>query len=78
MDKSEKANTGRGDDMIKNRKMAARRKLLKILPRETLEQLSKLDRPHMCTFEELVARCSENWDAVEVRDAIEKVLAIAE
>jgi hypothetical protein len=53
--------------------MAARRSLLKILPRDTLERLSRFDRPHMFTTPELIQKSSEQWDLQEVKDAIDQV-----
>lgn len=62
--------------MKSNRANAARRKLLRIMPRATLEAMSGYDRPHMWTLNELIDKCAERhvFDETEVRVQLEKLL----
>jgi hypothetical protein len=53
--------------------MAARRKLLNILPRNTLEAIYQFERPHMKSMSELVIHAAERWNEDEVRAAIELI-----
>ena len=65
--------------MTREAKMkAARRALLGILPRETLEHLSQSGRPYMCTKSELVSLAAEKWDLDEVHEAIQRVFRRAD
>lgn len=59
--------------MKSNKRNAARRKLLKILPRASLESLYQFERPYMKSMTELVNHAAERWDEDEVRDAIKIV-----
>jgi hypothetical protein len=58
--------------------MAARRSLLRCLPRETLERLSQRDRPHLFTIKELIELCARRWDLHEVREGIDRVFRRAD
>lgn len=58
--------------------MAARRSLLKILPRDILENLSQFERPHMLSIPQLVREAADHWNIQEVRDAIDRVFRRAD
>ena len=65
--------------MTREAKMkAARRALLGIIPRETLERLSQSVRPHMCTKSELIVLAVEKWDIDEVHEAVQLVFRRAD
>jgi hypothetical protein len=58
--------------------MVARRALLGILPRETLERLSQSERPHLYTKSELVALAADKWDLDEVQEAVQRIFRRAD
>ena len=60
--------------MLTNKKDAARRKLLSILPRPVLDTLSHHERPWTLTMPQLLSACVEQWDETAVRAALEKIL----
>jgi hypothetical protein len=60
--------------LLTNKKDAARRKLLSILPRSVLQTMSRHERPWTLTTPQLLAACIEQWDENAVRDALEKLL----
>ena len=60
--------------MISNKKKAARRKLLGILPRAALEDLSQLDRVHTATKRDLINAAVSKWDADEVAAQIQSII----
>jgi hypothetical protein len=60
--------------MLTNKKDAARRKLLSILPRPVLQTMSRHERPWTLTKPQLLTACIEQWDEEAVRDAVDKVL----
>jgi hypothetical protein len=62
-----------GRDMIKDHKEAARRKLLKILPRAALELLSQSERAWSLSMSDLVCKAIEHWDVEEVRIEVDKI-----
>jgi hypothetical protein len=61
--------------MLTNKRDAARRKMLGILPRPVLQTMSMHERPWTLTLPQLLAACVEFWDEARVRDALEKILA---
>ena len=60
--------------MKSNRKEAARRKLLSIMPRSTLETLAEHERPWNLSRTDLIARSMERWDNEEIKAGIEKIV----
>ena len=60
--------------MLTNKRDAARRKLLSILPRPALDTLSRHERPWTLTIPQLLSACIEQWDETAVRAALEKIL----
>ena len=60
--------------LLTNKKDAARRKLLSILPRPVLQTMSHHERPWTLTMPQLLTACVEQWDENAVRDALEKLL----
>jgi hypothetical protein len=60
--------------MLTNKRDAARRKVLSILPRPALETLSRHERPWTLTMPHLLSACVEQWDETAVRAALEKIL----
>jgi hypothetical protein len=59
--------------MKSNKNDAARRNLLSILPRKTLENMSMHERPWTLTKPQLLAQCLVHWDEGDVREAIELI-----
>jgi hypothetical protein len=60
--------------MLTNKRDAARRKLLSILPRPVLETLSRHERSWTLTMPQLLSACVEQWDETAVRAVLEKIL----
>jgi hypothetical protein len=60
--------------MLTNKRDATRRKVLSILPRKVLEDMSRHERPWTLTPRQLLNACVERWDETTVRDALEKIL----
>jgi hypothetical protein len=63
--------------MIGNHKDAARRKLLGILPRSALEQMSMIERPWMASRGDLIFRSLERWNAEEVKEQVQKITCLS-
>lgn len=63
--------------MRTNKREAARRKLLGILPRHALEQASGLEKPWHTSRGDLVTICASHWDEDEVREQIERIFSFA-
>jgi hypothetical protein len=61
--------------MLTNKRDSHRRKLLSVLPRRTLEALSKHDKPATLKLSQLLTACVVNWDEAAVREAVERVIA---
>jgi hypothetical protein len=60
-----------------DRKEKARRKLLRIMPRSVLEDMSGHPRPYMQTHAQLVDQSLARWDADEIKAQIEVLLRAA-
>ena len=63
--------------MKTNRREAARRKLLGILPRSALEDLSGIERPWHSSRSDLTEQAIARWMEDEIREAIESLFRIA-
>ena len=61
--------------MLTNKRDAARRKVLSILPRSVLDILSHHERPWTLTMPQVLGACVEQWDETAVRTTLEKILA---
>lgn len=64
--------------MKSNKMMAARRKLVRILPRDVLEHMSGAERPHMLTMTQLVEMSVTRWDLHEVKEAVNRIFMRAD
>lgn len=66
--------------MIGNRNLAARRKLLSILGRAQLEELSQVEHPSRFTKTQLMALAAADkaWDLDEVHSHIERLFRVAD
>lgn len=60
------------------RAVAARRKLLSILSRGQLEDLSTLESPHHAERQGLIDNIASNWDEEGVREAITLLMRAAQ
>lgn len=60
---------------LSQKRFAARRKLLGILPRSDVESFSGLERPWAEGRKDLTERCVVRWDSIfgEVEEAVERV-----
>ncbi len=64
---------------MRNAQMSARFKLLQILPRKALEELSQHDRPHTLTKGELVTiAATSRWNLGDVHDEVERIFRLAD
>jgi hypothetical protein len=64
--------------MLTDHQDAARRRLLNILDRRILEDLSGHDKPHTLSRPALLTACVEHWNEPAVRAAIERKLKRAD
>jgi hypothetical protein len=60
--------------MMPDRKLAARRKIVKMLPRLALERLSGMAEPEYANRGYLVEQVMANWDIDDIRLEMEAVL----
>jgi hypothetical protein len=63
--------------MLTNKRDAARRRILTVLPRMTLQDLSLHERPWTLTRPALLTMCVERWNEDEVRAAVDRVITRA-
>lgn len=59
--------------MKTNKRDSTRRKILTILPRRTLDVLSRHERPHTLTLPQLLDECIKHWHTENVKDALDRV-----